>query len=416
MKVRITPFTPEGVITAPPSKSVAMRYILLAAVADGKTVIENVGDSADVLAAIDCAGSLGAEVDYDGRSVIVYGIKTLPETADFDFGECGFLLRAVIPVANALGVKFSYRTCGNLSLRPVKPLFDALSKSLFKTENGEYYGKATAGEFVIDGSQSSQFVSGLLFAAAITKGVSRIKLVGEKVSGGYTGMTLAALDKFGVKTETRGDEITVYGGKIVSPKRLVCDGDYSSAAYFLTLGAINGSVTVRGLDENSNQPDKAIADILRNYGAKVNISGDEITVEAAKSKKPVNVSVKDYPDLAQTIAVLAAHANGKSVIKDVDRLKIKESDRLKAIIKTLEAAGIKSESVGGDLIIFGGAVKGGAFDGGGDHRTVMSQAILAATADGESVISGAEAVKKSFPSFFENLVKTGGSDNVRISR
>ena len=167
MKVRITPFTPEGVITAPPSKSVAMRYILLAAVADGKTGIENVGDSADVLVAIDCAGSLGAEVDYDGRSVIVYGIKTLPETADFDFGECGFLLRTVIPVANALGVKFSYRTCGNLSLRPVKPLFDALSKSLFKTENGEYYGKATAGEFVIDGSQSSQFISGLLFAAAV---------------------------------------------------------------------------------------------------------------------------------------------------------------------------------------------------------------------------------------------------------
>lgn len=229
-------------------------------------------------------------------------------------------------------------------------------------------------------------------------------------------MTLAALDKFGVKTETRGDEITVYGGKIVSPKRLVCDGDYSSAAYFLTLGAINGSVTVRGLDENSNHPDKAIADILRNYGAKVNISGDETTVEAAKSKKPVNVSVKDYPDLAQTIAVLAAHANGESVIKDVGRLKIKESDRLKAIIKTLEVAGVKCSSVGGDLIIFGGAVKGGAFDGGGDHRTVMSQAILAATADGESVISGAEAVKKSFPSFFENLVKTGGSDNVRISR
>ena len=170
------------------------------------------------------------------------------------------------------------------------------------------------------------------------------------------------------------------------------------------------------MNVNSKQPDKAITDILTSYGANVKISGDEITVEAAKSKKPVNVSVKDYPDLAQTIAVLAAHANGKSVIKDVGRLKIKESDRLKAIIKTLEAAGITSESVGDDLHIFGGAVKGGAFDGGGDHRTVMSQAILAATADGESVISGAEAVKKSFPSFFENLVKTGGSDNVRISR
>lgn len=416
MKVTITPFAPKGEITAPPSKSVAMRYILLASVADGKTIIENVGDSADVVAAIGCVKSLGASVDYDGQSVTVRGIKTLPETADFDFGACGFLLRAVIPVANALGVKFSYRVRGNLSLRPVKPLFDALSKSLFKTENDEYYGKATAGEFVVDGSQSSQFISGLLFAAAITKGVSRIKLVGEKVSGGYTGMTLAALDKFGVKTETRGDEITVYGGKIVSPKHLVCDGDYSSAAYFLTLGAINGSVTVRGLDENSNQPDKAIADILRNYGAKVNISGDEIIVEAAKIKKPVNVSVKDCPDLAQTIAVLAANADGESVIKDVGRLKIKESDRLKAIIKTLEAAGITSESVGDDLHIFGGAVKGGTFYGGNDHRTVMSQAILAATADGESVISGAEAIKKSFPSFFENLVKTGGSDNVRISR
>lgn len=416
MKVRITPFTPEGVITAPPSKSVAMRYILLAAVADGKTVIENVGDSADVLAAIDCVGSLGAEVDYDGRSVIVYGIKTLPETADFDFGECGFLLRTVIPVANALGVKFSYRAGGNLSSRPVKPLFNALSESLFKTENGEYYGNATAGKFVIDGSQSSQFISGLLIAAAAMKGVSRIKITGEKVSDGYIETTLAALKTFGVKTEKRGDEITVYGGKIVSPKRLVCEGDCSSAAYFFAFGAIKGSVTVKGLNVNSKQPDKAITDILTSYGANVKISGDEITVEAAKIKKPVNVSVKDCPDLAQTIAVLAAHANGKSVIKDVGRLKIKESDRVDAIIKTLEVAGVKCRSVGGDLIIFGGAVKGGAFDGGGDHRTVMSQAILAATADGESVISGAEAIKKSFPSFFENLVKTGGSDNVRISR
>lgn len=416
MKVRITPFAPKGEITAPPSKSVAMRYILLAAVADGKTIIENVGDSADVAAAIGCVKSLGASVDYDGRSVTVRGIKTLPQIAEFDFGECGFLLRTVIPLANALGVKFSYRAGGNLSSRPVKPLFNALSESLFKTENGEYYGKATAGKFVIDGSQSSQFISGLLIAAAAMKGVSRIKITGEKVSDGYIETTLAALKTFGVKTEKRGDEITVYGGKIVSPKRLVCEGDCSSVAYFLALGAIKGSVTVKGLNVNSKQPDKAITDILTSYGANVKISGDEITVEAAKIKKPVNVSVKDCPDLAQTIAVLAANADGESVIKDVGRLKIKESDRLKAIIKTLEAAGIKSESVGDDLHIFGGAVKGGTFYGGNDHRTVMSQAILAATADGESVIAGAEAVKKSFPSFFENLIKAGGSGNVRISR
>lgn len=416
MKVRITPFTPSGNITAPPSKSEAMRYILLAALADGKTVIKNVGDSSDVKAATGCVKSLGAKVDYDGRDVTVYGIKTPPKAAAFDFGECGFLLRTIIPTAHVLGVKFSFSTSGKLALRPIRPLIDALSESLVKTESGEYYGKASAGEFVIDGSESSQFISGLLIAAAAMKGVSRIKIVGEKVSDGYTELTLAALENFGVKTEKNGDTVIVYGGNVVSPDTLVCGGDYSSAAYFLALGAIKGSVTVKGLDENSKQPDRAIIDILRGYGADVAIRGDEITVRAAKQKKPIDRSVKNCPDLAQTMAALAANADGESVIRDVGRLKYKESDRVEAILTTLATAGIKGELIGENLHIFGGKTLGGEFKGEKDHRTVMSQAILAATADGDSVINGAEAVKKSFPSFFENLEKVGGFNDVRILR
>ena len=411
MKVRITPFTPKGVITAPPSKSVAMRDILLAAVADGKTVIENVGDSADVLAAIDCAGSLGAEVDYDGRRVIVYGIKTLPETADFDFGECGFLLRTVIPVANALGVKFSYRTRGNLSLRPVKPLFDALSKSLFKTENGEYYGKATAGKFVIDGSQSSQFISGLLFALPLLDGDSEIVLDGEQVSKSYVDITIDVLKLYGIEITPSKSGYFIKGNQTYkSGKTVKVEGDWSGAAFYLSAGAINGEITVKGLNPESVQGDRKIIGVLKRFGASVTVSEGGVTVKR-NELNGTTVDLEDIPDLGQIISVVAAYATGETVLKSVNRLKIKESDRLKAITDMLSVSGIAYYSADDELKIYGGAPKGGSFSGGNDHRTVMSCAVLAANAMGETQITDAEAINKSYPDFFKDYKILGGTVN-----
>lgn len=417
MQVKIRPFAPSGEITAPPSKSAAMRYILLSAICDGKTEIKNVGDSDDVRLALGCVKALGAGVDYDGVNATVTGIKTPAVFAAFDFGESAFLMRTIIPLAASLGVRFTFTAKGRLSSRPVESLTTAL-KGVLNVDRDGYFGRMTAGEYSVDGSLSSQFVSGLLIAAAAINGVTVIDVTGEIVSRGYIDATLAALETFGVKFRNEDyARITVCGGA-KSPATVITDGDYSSAAYFLCLGAIKGHITVKGLNPRSVQPDRAIIDVLKEYGAEVSISENEITVRESAAKNPIVVSVKNCPDLAAPIAALAACSSSESVIKDAARLKIKESDRFDGIARVLGDAGVGCVKGDDELRIRGGAVCGGAFNPPRDHRMVALAAVLAAVAGGEceSVIDRAEATSKSYTDFFKDLATVGGKGDVRLSR
>ena len=414
MVARISPFIAEGTVDAPPSKSVAQRYLILAALSKGKTVVENCGNSDDVAVVIKNLARLGAKIETDGNNATVYGVEIPPKKAELDFGESGFAMRSLIPVAAALGTECTFITSGRLSLRPLSSLFVAF-KGGVKATDGGFSGKLESGDYEIECGESSQFLSGLIIALAAVKGKSTVKLKGEKVSFGYVLTTIAALEKFGVRTIVGCDEITVFGGEIKSPRKVITEGDFSAAANLLALGALGKSVTVNGLDVNSKQPDRAIIDILKDYGANVEAKENSITVRGGE-RRAITFSCENAPDLALIVAALAAYADGESVIKRADRLTTKESDRAEAIIKTLTCSGIKTERRGDEIFVFGGKPRGGVYAAIPDHRVVMAQSVLASSAEGQSEISCAECVNKSFPEFFGALKLAGGNDYVNIQR
>lgn len=414
MKVSLKPFSPNGQIVAPPSKSVAHRLLICSALAKGKTEIKNVGSSADVIATCSCLNSLGAKVIFEGGNATVYGIERANKTPILDCNESGSTLRFLMPIACAFGVNSTFTGSQKLLSRPSKVLTDELARHGAYVDGWNFSGRLESGKFVIDASVSSQYVTGLLFALPLLNGDSQIVLQGEIVSKDYIEITLSALDKFSVKYEKLGNNIIIKGNQeFKSPKNLTVEGDWSGSAFPLVLGAIGGKVSVLGLDENSKQGDKEILNVLKKFGAKIQIDGDCVTV----AKSETNAFCQDFeniPDLAPICAVLSACAKGESVFTGIQRLKIKESDRVQTTIKMLESAGVTAYEKDGKMIIVGSKIKGGIFDGANDHRIVMSSAVIASIANGESVILGSRAIDKSYPEFFRDYNLLGGKADVGI--
>ena len=266
-------------------------------------------------------------------------------------------------------------------------------------------GKLTSGDFSIRGDISSQYISGLLRALPILDGDSKIILTTPLVSEAYVDITLEVLKSYGVKIKK-----TDYGFEIKGNQKYegecIPEGDYSNSAFFLTLGALSEEITVDGLNLDSVQGDRKIIEILTLAGANVHLS----TVAKVKKDKlkAFTFDGENCPDLVPITSVLASFCEGVSTIKNVKRLKIKESDRIESTLATLNAFGIKGEFNGNDLIIYGGKPKAGKVDSFNDHRIVMSAVVMATLVDGESVIYNAEAVNKSYPTFFEDYKKLGG--------
>ena len=322
-------------------------------------------------------------------------------------------MRFLIPVAAALGIESEFTGSQRLLERPIGKLAECLNSRGAKVVGHKVTGKLSSGVYRIDASVSSQYISGLMFALPLLNGDSAIVLEGGLVSKGYLDITIEVLKDFGIEIDVNKDGYFIRGNQKYLAKTSVVEGDYSGASFILCSGAINGEVTVKGLNQFTTQGDGRILQVLKQFGAKVTVSEDQVTVKS-QELKGIEVDVEDIPDLAQIISVVGAYASGKTVIKNVERLKIKESDRLQAIIDMLTVCGIKTEVKDNSLIIEGGRPKGGEFFGGNDHRTVMSSAILAFHANGNSTIIGAEAVSKSYPDFFEQAKKLGGRVNVNI--
>ena len=266
-------------------------------------------------------------------------------------------------------------------------------------------GKLAGSEFEVDASVSSQYVSGMLFALAATGKRCVLRTTGTPVSRGYTEMTLDALALFGKRVEEDDGVYILSAGRLHSPGELRAEGDWSSAAFMLAAGALAGDVTVTGLNADSAQRDKAIADILAKMGADVKSEKDAFTVRAGRLV-PVEADMEDTPDLAPVLSVVMAAAEDRSVMTGVGRLKDKESDRLAAIVSNLAAMGVATETDGDTLTIYGGKIRPFAAHGRKDHRMVMSAAVAGLVAGG--TVDDAEAVAKSYPSFFEDLRTLGG--------
>lgn len=413
MIYKISPFKPNGSVMAVPSKSYAHRLIILSALCKGQTLIKNVGESLDVQVTLDCVKKLGAKVQLSGGDALITGIEKLPQSVDLDFGESGSSMRFMLPLVCALGVDTSFTGRGKLLSRPNDALYEVLIKHGAKVETQRIYGKLTNGNYKINSTVSSQYISGLLMALPLLKGKSQIELVGDVVSKDYILITLEILKLFGINYQIQDNKLTLIDSEYISPKSCVVEGDWSSGAFPLSFGALGGSVSVAGLNPNSTQGDKRILDVLRQVGAQVVINGNIITVKN-KNIRPVDVDITSIPDLAPVIASVVSFADGISVLRGVDRLRIKESDRLSAIMQNLSEANVETRYENDTLYVYGGVVKSGAFKGFNDHRMVMSACVLSSAVQGDCSVTDVEAVKKSYPNFFEDYLTIGGSYSVDI--
>jgi 3-phosphoshikimate 1-carboxyvinyltransferase len=267
-------------------------------------------------------------------------------------------------------------------------------------------GKLTERDYRIGGGVSSQYLSGLLMGLPLLPFDSKITVMGELQSAGYVEMTLRSLSRFGVQVRRRGPVFEIPGGRpYESPGALTVEGDWSNAAFFFVLGALlEEGVTVKGLQRDSLQGDRAVLSILEKMGAQVLWSKEGIRVKKG-TLRGIEIDLKDVPDLAPALAIAGAMAEGKTTFVGAGRLRVKESDRIRSVCAMIRDLGGRAEEQQEGFTVYGG-LSGGTVFGAGDHRIVMASAVASAVCP--VTIKGAEAVSKSYPGFFEDLSSLGG--------
>lgn len=385
----------KGEISAIPSKSFAHRIAICNFLAGNKPDGGCVGfSSKDIEATEKCLADI-----ISGKRVL-------------DCGESGSTLRFLLPLCGALGGDYEFIGHGKLMERPNEELFFVMNEHGVKTEKKstiKISGKLEGGKYKIRGDISSQYISGLLLALPTLSNDSDIELTTPLSSAPYVQITLKVLKSFGIVVEQIKNGYKIKGGQKYLGN-LSPEGDWSNSAFFLVAGAVNGDITVTGLSADSVQGDKVIVDILKKASADVTVKSDYINVRKSQLKSFI-FDAKDCPDLVPITAVLGAFAKGTTIIQNIERLKIKESDRIQSTINMLSAFNIKAESDGKTLTVYGGEIKRGKVSSFNDHRIAMASAVLSSVAEGESIIYGAEAVSKSYPTFFSDLKKLGGKVN-----
>ncbi len=417
MKINVSAKQLEGTVTAVSSKSDAHRAIICSALCDTATeiVVEECSD--DINATVECLCAMGARATRTEHGLIFEQSCAVNSDAVLNCRESGSTLRFLLPVAAALGGRKTFYGSGRLPSRPLLPLMLALEGHNVAFDNKKLpfvsIGKLSGGDFSVAGNISSQFISGLLFAVPLTELGGTVNVTDGLQSAGYVDMTLKTLSCFGVKWEKENDRyILSSASHYTSPKLYKVEGDWSGAAFFLVAGAINGDITVSGLEPQSAQADKVIIDILREFGAKIGIMGNNVRV-STKDARPINVDVSNCPDLFPCLAVLACRAEGKSRLYNASRLRLKESDRVTATANMLRALGVRVNETDDALEIFGtGSISGGTVDGARDHRIVMSASIASLMCSGRGngsiLVTDAEAISKSYPTFFQALQGCNG--------
>lgn len=420
MDVKLNGNSISGEVRAIPSKSDVHRALICAALADRESRVNFSAVSEDINATISCLNSLGAQISVDslGASVKPIGAN-LNRNATLDCGESGSTLRFMIPVAAALGSDSRFTGRGRLSERPLEPLVTVMKQNGCSFDGlGSFplsvKGKLKSSVFEIEGNVSSQFITGLLFALPVIGG-GEIKILPPVESKKYIDMTVRTMGEFGVNVSVEG---TTYSVDAKS-KYTVCnevyssDGDWSNAAFFLSAAAIKGEVKCNGVFKNSLQGDKEIVNLLSRFGAQVDWAEDSVTVKSAELHA-VDIDASQIPDLVPILSVVAAFAKGETKIYNAGRLRIKESDRLSAVATALNALGADVTELPDSLIIKGNPTVcfKGCVDSFNDHRMVMSCAVAALCSGGEITITNAQAVNKSYPSFFEDFISLGGKCNV----
>jgi 3-phosphoshikimate 1-carboxyvinyltransferase len=401
----------RGVITPPSSKSYAQRAIALSLLAQGRSTLRNIEFCKDTHSALRCIEALGAKVTFLDESTITIDGGLNPITDTLRVGESGLATRLFTPIASLHNSPITIEGEGTLLHRPMMLMIEPLRQAGVKVLDGGGYlpiqvqGPIHGGEIDVDGSVSSQFITGLLLALPMAKEDTTLR-VNSPVSTPYIDMTIDTAKSFGIEImHNEGDytEFFIRGGQQYSPADLAIEGDWSGASTLLVAGAIAGEVTVKNISTLSKQADTAICHALERAGAGIIIEENSITV----SQRPLQAFTFDAtncPDLFPALAALAAAAEGESVIIGTSRLRHKESDRAETIRSEYEKLGIEVDISEENIMrIRGGEPKAAVTFSHDDHRIAMSLAVTALRCDGEVTIENAECVEKSYPTFFEDL-------------
>lgn len=400
-----------GSVAAIPSKSMAHRYMICAALAQGKSVIRGLPEEAalpeDLSATLGCVRAMGARAEFRGGALEITGADSYPGLLRLDCRDSGTTYRLLYPVAPLIADKAEFALSPSLRKRPMGPVISLLKSRGAAADMTGVSGRFCPGDFPIRGDVSSQYISGLLLALTLLDGESRVLLASPLQSKSYVELTRSALSAFGGETLWEGGDTI-----LVKPRRLraadvAVEGDYTHASLFFAAGAVYGPVTVTGLNPDSMQGDRAMLDILRRMGAGVCIRGGGVTVSPGRLRG-VETDVSDTPDLAPAIALAALAAKGRTAVRNGARLRFKECDRISAIAAELKRLGADISGTPDGFEIEGGRVLHDAEClCHNDHRVAMLL-IMAAGLCGGIELEGAECVKKSAPGFFDEYMRLGG--------
>ena len=401
----------KGTITPPSSKSYAQRAIALSLLTQGRTTLRNLEFCKDTRSALKCIEALGAKVEYIDESTITIEGGLRPTSATLHVGESGLATRLFTPIASLNPTPITIEGEGTLLYRPMTMMIEPLRQLGVEVKDGggflpiEVKGPIHGGEICVDGSVSSQFITGLLLALPLAEEDTTLH-VSSPVSTPYIDMTIDTARRFGVEImHNEGDytQFFIEGGQQYTATDLSIEGDWSGAASILVAGAIAGEVTIKNISTLSKQADTAICRALERAGAGLIIEQDSITVSKRKLRA-FEFDATNSPDLFPALAALAAAAEGESVIIGTERLRHKESDRAETIQREYEKLGIEVDISENNIMrIHGGDIRPATTYSHNDHRIAMSIAVSALRCEGEVIIEGAECVEKSYPTFFEDL-------------
>ncbi|MEJ6616605.1 MAG: 3-phosphoshikimate 1-carboxyvinyltransferase [Crocinitomicaceae bacterium] len=398
----------SGKIAIPPSKSDGQRAVLSAGLAAGSSTIINIGQSNDELAMMRNVQEFGAKVEISDGQLNIDGSIAFPIVAEFNCGESGLGLRLITSICAVFEGKHTLTGEGSILNRSQSFFteeFPAMGMEVISNNAHlpiTLSGHLIPGVYKVDGSQSSQYISGLLMALPLLKGDSEI-IVDELKSKSYVGMTLATLSTFGIKIKVDNNRYFIAGNQFYSPTTYTVESDWSSASCWLVAAALGQKIELSGLSISSKQADVAMLDALNSANCMVEFLKDSIRVDGDR-RRAFNFDATDCPDLFPALVVLAVGCQGKSILKGVRRLKNKESDRGIVLQQEYRKLGVTIEIHEDEMYVFGGAIlKSGVVDSHNDHRIAMCLGITGTFIEEGITIKHAEAVAKSYPDFWEHL-------------
>ena len=418
MRALISKSSLKGRAEAPSSKSYTLRGLMCAALASGQSEISRPLISDDTEAAREVLEKIGVGIQQDAGSWLVSGGHFHQPDSDLFCRDSAGTLRFMTAICSLIPGRCRLTAGPSLSKRPVKPLLQALQRlgvNCFSPGDAAAVivegGQLKGGTVELPGDISSQFISAILFISPLTEDGMTIRLTTPLKSKPYILMTLDCMQSFGAKVELAPD-MTRFAveRQAYKPARYTVEGDWSSASYLLSLGAVAGETEVVNLNPESRQGDREILNLFKNMGASIHVGQDLITVKKS-NLKTVKADLSDCIDLLPTMAALAAVADGVSEFTGISRARLKESDRVAAVKEGLERMDIEVIEGMDRLTIKGASPKGAIIDSKGDHRIAMAFSIPGILA-GETIIENAECVSKTYPRFWDTLKSLGGDVNL----